>query len=134
MSVAGILKMNRKSNIPVTLLVVGTIAVVIIALIIFNNERNKLDSGINYFRNIEVLNNVQNDLSFYKDSTVLNEIYPSKSLIFGVSIYHAIFKNVRFDGVNGFMTIEAKETDWLGREKANGKTLLEIKVPINPTN
>jgi len=56
--------MNKKANLPIIILVVGTIAVCIIALMSFSIVRDKQSESIGAFRELRVMHVVRDSLQF----------------------------------------------------------------------
>ena len=71
------MKMNKKANTSIIILVIGTIALCVVALIAFKNIRAGRSSKIQAFRELRVMYNVLDDIEFSgKDlSYVQEELY-----------------------------------------------------------
>jgi len=94
--------MNKKGNIPITVLVIGTFIVCIIALLAFSAHKNKIEKDISIFRYIGILNAAQNSLEFsnVNNTVELKKIYPSLAISrtdFGTS-YYGVIKDLEIQG------------------------------------
>jgi hypothetical protein len=72
------MKMNKRANIPIIILVIGTIALCVLALMAFQNGRDRRGSKIQAFRELRVMYNVLDDIEFSEkdlDYVKANDLY-----------------------------------------------------------
>jgi hypothetical protein len=69
--------MNRRGNIPITILVVGVIALFIIALMVFDNKIKDEEKDLELFQILSVINNVKEKMDMGVSLKEIKEEYGS---------------------------------------------------------
>jgi hypothetical protein len=108
--------MNRRANIPVTILVLLVLALIIVALVLFQQEGGKTDRSIGAFREIRQVYQVADVMSFSGKSlgAVQTDLYS-----FSSSSYASVAGNVHSSG-NDLV---------YGRQNRAGVVVLKVVVP-----
>lgn len=120
---------GKKGDIPITILVVATIAICIIALVSFHFARKEISNEISIFKHLRILYMFENDIDFspQKDiNFVKEELYPQHQ---SDKSYYPIVKDVQIAGNYLILKKEVKEGGFLGIG-AQEKLVYEFKVPI----
>jgi uncharacterized protein with ParB-like and HNH nuclease domain len=118
----------KKGDIPVTILVLGVIAIVIVALISFHLTDKKRNQELETFKVLEVLNHVKDNLVLYPNKNLVyvkRELYPSTGFKFFIDIktqrnYYPIVKDVFEEP--GYLVY---------RKQSRGKLEYELRVPLS---
>ena len=62
------MKMNKRGDIPVTILVLGVVAICILAILSFVNLSNKIENDFLGIGLIETMNSIEEELKFYGET------------------------------------------------------------------
>ena len=99
---------NKKANtIPIILLVVGTIAICVLALLAFNGERDRRVTKVGSFKQLRIMYNVLDDMEFTRRDLnyVKKEFHPDMSFAWWHKNYYPIVKDI--NETNGRLVYEA---------------------------
>lgn len=128
------LKMNKKANIPITILIVATIAVCIIALIAFHFKIKEGEEKVGTFKYLRVIYYFQNDLDYHGQDInfIKKELYPSSTLGFGRRSYYPVVKDIEQDNNNLVIRNIGVKRKWYAPWVKKEKIKFELKVPKVP--
>jgi len=120
---------NKKANIPITILVIGTIAVCIIALVAFHSAISKSTASLRYAGYILVLNKVHNYCNILNKKTCIEEACPGPACGGGVPAFPKI------QGNEIVIKEDVSVGNWLGSRLINSflgknKLLFEAKIKL----
>lgn len=121
--------MNKKGDIPITILVVGTVVICVIALVALHISENKESKELSFFSGLSMLFHIQDQMRFYSTE----DVSFVKRLYMGGDDYYPIVKDIAKinEGGTNYLILkkEAKKGGILGIG-AKEKLIFEFKVPI----
>lgn len=129
---------NKKANVPITILIVATIAVCIIALVAFYYYREGVKEKINVFKYLRVMYNIKEGITYsgagidYIKGLYNKQSWFGKKLV-GYRNYYPVVEQMKEE--NGFLVYKQVKIDRKARlgippwEKIE-TILFELKVPF----